>query len=394
MNNNTTNDKTTTWLVHYNEIGLKGKNRAYFEKQLTTNIKASLGQKNIKKAVTKRLQGKIILKTITTEKIRSALKNTFGIAWSAKVLPVKFGEIEKRIEKLASKKKFKTFAIRAKISHQSSKINKITSKQMEVNLGDVVRQKNLKKVDLTNPDVTFFVESGRDDELLVYTKKLPGPGGLPVGSGGKALCLLSGGIDSPVAGYKIMSRGAENLFVHFHSYPQTSIQSINKTKKIVQILKNYQPKKIKLFLVPILEAQKEIHLKVNKRFLIILYRRLMLRLAQRIAEKNNCQALVTGDSLGQVASQTIENIAVQDQAVSLPVFRPLIGLDKNTIISVAKKINTFQTSIQPHQDCCTLFIPSSPITRGRIEMVKKEEGKYNINKLMEVALKNTESVEI
>ena len=270
-----------------------------------------------------------------------------------------------------------------------------------------------KKVDLKNPEMTFYVEifSAQGQSLprqglslggaLVYTKKIPGPGGLPVGTQPKVAVLLSGGIDSPVAAYRIMKRGASIMAIHFHSYPFTSRASIDKVKELTKILAPYHGGKlIPLYVVPLADAQKQVVQKCQERYRVLLYRRLMLRIAKQIAQREGAQALVTGESLGQVASQTIENIVAVESSLRdgvpslrdgyLPIFRPLIGFDKQEIIEEAKRIGTYNISIQPHDDCCSLFMPKRVATRARAEDLDREEQKFDVKLLAENTLSNAE----
>ncbi len=264
----------------------------------------------------------------------------------------------------------------------------MNSQELNIKLGAFVNETFGKKVDLTNPDVTFYVEVFFGG-ALVYTERRPGPGGLPTGTQGQVAVMLSGGIDSPVAAYRIMKRGATIVAIHFHSYPFTTRASIDKVKELVGILSQYGGP-IKLYLVPLAEAQKAVVQNCEERYRVLLYRRLMVRIAEAIAQKEGVQALVTGESLGQVASQTLENIAVTDSATDLPVFRPLIGYDKEEIINEARRMGTYEISILPHDDCCTLMMPKNPATRARLSDVEREEAKLDIPALVSDALKRTE----
>ncbi len=220
----------------------------------------------------------------------------------------------------------------------------------------------------------------------------PALGGLPSGTSGKILSLISSGFDSPVAAWHLMKRGARVDFIHFHSYPRTGKESINNVKNIVQILNRYQTAS-DLYLVPLLDIQREIFSKCEGKYRILLYRRFMMRIAERVASDIRAGALVTGESLGQVASQTLENIRVTDNSVSLPVFRPLIGMDKVEIINGAKKIGTYEISSQPYEDCCSLFTPRHPATKARLQDIEFEESKLDVKKLIQEAIKKIEKVE-
>jgi len=231
------------------------------------------------------------------------------------------------------------------------------------------------------------------DKTYIYSEKIRGAGGLPVGVSNKAVVLLSGGIDSPVAARRIMKRGTKCIFVHFHSYPQTSKASEEKVEELSKILNEYQFKS-KLYLFPFLDIQKEIMVKTLASYRVIMYRRFMFRIAEAIAKKENALALVTGESVGQVASQTLENINVVNSVVDLPVFRPLIGYDKEEIIKEAQDMGTFELSIQPHDDCCTLFIPRNPMTRGKLKIAEAEEKNLDIDNLVKACLDKVKLIEI
>ncbi|MBU4141705.1 tRNA 4-thiouridine(8) synthase ThiI, partial [Patescibacteria group bacterium] len=248
------------------------------------------------------------------------------------------------------------------------------------------------KVKLKNPDINCFIEIV-EGKALIYFEKIKGLGGLPVGTSGKVLSLISSGFDSPVAAWRLMKRGARVDFIHFHSYPRTSKASINNVKNLIKILNKYQFNSI-LYLAPLLDIQREIFAKCEERLRIILYRRFMFRIAEILAWKIGAGALVTGESLGQVASQTLENIGVANNAVSIPIFRPFIGADKIEIIDEAKKIGTYEFSSQPYEDCCSLFTPRHPATKARLGQVEFEESKLDSEKLIKEAIEKTEKVEI
>ena len=242
------------------------------------------------------------------------------------------------------------------------------------------------KVDVHNPETYVYVDI-KQSAAYVYTDRIRGYGGLPIGTNGKGLLLLSGGIDSPVAGFMMAKRGVEISCVHYHSYPFTSERAEEKVKELAQILSRYMGK-IKMFSVNLLNIQKEINKKCPEDEMTILSRRFMMRIAEKIADYHGFNALITGENLGQVASQTIYGLNVTNRAVNLPVFRPLIGFDKVDIIKLAKDIETFETSIQPFEDCCTVFLPKHPVTRPKIEDIEKSEEALDINGLIEEGIKN------
>ena len=359
------------WVAHYHEIALKGRNRPQFLSKLAENIR------QITSAKAQIVPGRIIINT--DEEID--LSKVFGISSFSKAIMVKaeYEAIEKAIESVIPKD-FNTFAIQ---TTRGDKRFPLTSQKVNEKLGEFVMEKFNKKVDLTNPEVTFYVEIFEKGAIL-YTQRIPGPGGLPVGIQGKVGVLLSGGIDSPVAAWRVMKRGASVIAMHFHSYPFTSKASIDKVKELVEILNAFNGIEESYF-IPIADIQKEIVKNCNERYRILLYRRFMVKIAQRIALEKRLLALVTGESLGQVASQTLENIFVVDEASLLPIFRPLIGYDKEEIIKEAKAIGTYSVSIRPHDDCCSLFMPKQVIIRANLNDVKREESKLNIDELIESA---------
>ena len=244
---------------------------------------------------------------------------------------------------------------------------------------------------MKDQEYTLYIDILDNNKAIIYSDKIKGQGGLPSGTSGKVISLISSGFDSPVASFQVMKRGAKALFVHFHSYPQTNKASLDNVGKIVKILNKYQYKST-LYLVPFLNIQKEIHLKCNQSLKVILYRRLMIRIAENIAHKERARALVTGESLGQVASQTIENIQAVNEVANLSILRPLIGTDKEDIIDMSKKIGTFDISSAPYEDCCSLFVPKHPETRARIEDVLEEEKKLDIEKIIDEVMKEIEKI--
>lgn len=396
-------------ICHYGEIALKGKNRKFFEEKLVENIKKSLSKDSFD--FVKRISGRIIVKLTTRglqkkEEIKKSLKNVFGLSSFAfaELCPQSIEAMKKSALKILkdpvrdlSLSGVKTFRITAQ---RAEKDFPLTSQQINEKIGDYILKKLKTRVDLEKPEITCFVEianpirnlsgsNGARKYAFLYTEKIKGAGGLPVGVSGKVISLLSGGIDSPVASYYLMKRGAKVVFLHFHSYPQTDKASIDKVQRMAETLNKFQFDS-KLYLVPFLTIQKEILSKTQEKLRVVLYRRMMLRIAEEIARKEGALAMVTGENLGQVASQTLENIKAIEEAVNLPVFRPLIGFDKQEIINKAKEIGTYEISILAHQDCCSLFVPKHPETRAKLEEVKEAEGKLNIKKLIKEAIQKTE----
>jgi len=380
-------------ICHYAEIGLKGKNRKFFEEGLMGNIKTSFiinscnGIKNIR-----RISGRILIKIdkrAEEDKIRQALKNVFGIAYFS--FAVNCGqdmeEIKKKSFEILEDKEFKTFRVETK---RAEKDFYLTSQQINEQVGEYIFEKlnakSLKfRVNLKNPDITCFIEIVEKYAFL-YLEKVRGLGGLPVGVSGKAMSLLSGGIDSPVASFYGMQRGIKIIFLHFTSFPFTEQASIEKVKKIVKILNKFQFQS-NLYLIPFLNIQKEILLKTKAKLRVVLYRRFMFKIAEVLAEKEKIKALITGESVGQVASQTLENIGVIQETIKSLVLRPLIGMDKEDIIKKGKEIGTFDVSILPAQDCCQRFLPKHPETRANLKEVKEEEKKLDVKGLVKEAIK-------
>ena len=376
-------------LIHYHEISLKGRNRPFFERALLKNIKLSVPESSVSRADI--LFGRIVveLKDEADEKlIRENAWRVFGVAnfSFAFALPSDFEKLAEQTLEILKNKDFKTFRVTAK---RADKSYPLTSQEINEKLGALIVQELGKKVDLERPDLNCFVEVVGDTAFL-YFEKEKGPGGLPVGTAGNVLSLLSSGFDSPVASWQLMRRGCQVDFVHFHSYPSTSKESQENVREIIKVLNRYQFSS-KLYLVPFLDIQKEISVKSeNARFRVVLYRRFMMRIAQKIAEKEESGALVTGDSLGQVASQTLENIGVISQATTMPIFRPLIGTNKEDIIDTTRQIGTYEISSRPYDDCCSLFLPEHPETRAKLEVILEIEKKLDADKLINEAIEKVE----
>jgi thiamine biosynthesis protein ThiI len=270
------------------------------------------------------------------------------------------------------------------LTRRADKTFPLTSQELNCEIGAAVQEKHGFPVDLKNPELTIYIEV-LPEEIFFYTERVPGPGGLPVGSSGCVAALISGGIDSPVAAYRMMKRGCQVVFVHFHSHPYLTKTSQEKVIDLVQHLTRYQLIS-QLYLVPFGELQREVVLGAPAMLRVVLYRRLMMRIAGEIARQTKAKALVTGESLGQVASQTLDNLVVIEEASELPVLRPLIGLDKDEIIRHARQIGTYETSVIPDQDCCQLFIPKRPAVRTTIDQIKRAESNLDIDRLVKLAL--------
>ena len=380
----------TTILVRYAEIGLKGKNRRDFEHRLMANIQTKLGlaKSNLK------LENKQIIVSLSDKADLHQLKQVFGIAWFAPVqaCPSQLLAISKLAGKIAKAeiKSTHAFAIRAS---RADKQLSFTSQDIAEKVGEAVRKLTSAKVDLSRPDKTVYISASKA-QTYIFTQKLPGPGGLPIGSSGKVLSLLSGGFDSIAASYLLAKRGASVDFLHFHVFPKAAKVMQTKIKAITHQLSAITLSQ-QLFLASYLPFQMAI-LDLDKRHEkheLVVFRRLMVRVGEVLAQKHGYQALVLGDSLGQVASQTMENIIAVDQAVNLPIFRPLIGLDKQEIIDLVRKLNLEKTTNQPYKDCCSI-ISSHPATKANLKKVELIEKQINIQKITHETLQQTQIINL
>ena len=386
-----------TILCHYAEVGLKLGNRRFFENWLRQNIKAALNRTiPNKKFTVQRLYGRIMIELdddpiINQEEITQALSNTFGLAYFAfaKYVAQEIKGIREMALAALQDKEFDTFKIKTRRPDQQFLF---TAQQVNEDVGAFILSKMDKTVQLKDPDITCYIDIVQG-AVYIYTEKIPGPGGLPTGANGKVVGLLSGGIDSPVASILAMKRGAAVTFVHFHSVPLTTEESIEKVKQITTVLSHYQSR-IHLYLVALTPIQKEIMVKTKEKYRIILYRRFMFRIAEIIARKEKARALVTGESLGQVASQTLDNIAAIEAVSSMPILRPLIGLDKLEIINLAKDYGTYDISILPDQDCCSLFLPKHPATKAKKQFIEAEEENLAVDNLVQDAIDSIEIIKI
>ncbi|MFS8541194.1 MAG: tRNA 4-thiouridine(8) synthase ThiI [Tissierellales bacterium] len=381
--------------VSVGEIALKGLNRRYFEDKLISQLKSSL--KEVQHGRIYKEQGKIYIESDGDdyEEIISRVKKIFGIVHISPCIRVAkdIEELKKAVIEVMRNKKeegsVKTFKV------ETNRVDKqfpLKSPEVSRQMGAVIL-KNVEglSVDVNNPDIYVYVDI--KGHIYVYTDKIKGYGGLPVGTNGKGLLLLSGGIDSPVAGFLMAKRGVEISAIHFHSYPFTSERAEEKVKTLAKILSSYTGK-IKMYSVNILDIQKEINQKCPEDQMTILSRRFMMRIAEKVAIDNGIDALITGESLGQVASQTIQSLSVTNASVNLPIFRPLIGLDKTEIIEIAKDIETYETSILPYDDCCTLFLPKHPVTKPRLKDIEESEKNLDVEELINKALETMTVYEI
>ena len=372
------------FVCYFHEIILKRKNRAFFERRLKENVEKALA--GLPYASIRRLSGRILVELVPDspiEEVGARLQKVFGLvyccpAWSS---VQNMDQLQEDLWSLVQSQEFDTFKIDSRRANKKYPLN---SQQMNEHLGAVVGERSAKRVRLEQPDLTCYVDIVEDYAFL-YFEKLRGGLGLPVSSSGKVVVLLSGGIDSPVAAYKVMKRGCRAIFVHFHSLPHTTPESLEKVRQLVALLNDYQYRS-KTYMIPFADAQRQVVAFTPEGTRVILYRRIMMRLAEVIARREGAHALVTGDAIGQVASQTLENIRAISDATQLPILRPLIGEDKEEIVAVARRIGTFETSILPHEDCCSLFVPKHPETRARLEGIRRIEGELDIEKIVGDAL--------
>ena len=384
-------------LIRYGEIGTKGKNRHVFEQRLQANIQAAL--KSLGIAEVERTHARLYVPLqANLEDMVKRLERVFGISSFSPVVrvPLDVQAIEAAaLEVVAANLREKqldgsklTFKVNTR---RANKGFPVTSPIMSRDLGALLLQEFPQlSVDVHEPELTLEVEI-REHYSYVYTEKIPGPGGLPVGVSGRGVLLLSGGIDSPVAGYRMMKRGVAPIAVHFHSYPFTSERSKEKVLDLARVLSTYGGP-IPVHVVHFTEIQKAINEFCPGKLMITIMRRMMLRIAEAIARQQGAAALITGESLGQVASQTMESIIATNAVVQLPVFRPLIGADKMEIVDLAERIGTYKLSIQPYEDCCTIFVPRHPETHPKLPEVEKAERKLPVKALIEEALARTEVI--
>lgn len=370
----------TVLLVHYHEIALKARNRPFFVNQLVRNLKRATADFPVRRI--QKLPGRVLLELAgenAAQEVAERVRRVFGVAncCSALRCDLDLEALKDTAAKALAGRPFQTFRVTARRAYKTFPL---TSPQLNEILGTFVLERFPARVDLKNPELTLFVDI-LPKEAFIYLEKVPGPGGLPVGVAGRVIALLSGGIDSPVAAYRMMRRGCQVSFVHFHGAPFLDRRTQEKAREIVKLLTRYQYTS-RLYLVPFGEVQQEVVVNTPAPYRVLLYRRLMARIAEHLASLEGAKALVTGESLGQVASQTLENLTVIEEAVKLPLFRPLIGMDKEEITEQAKEIGTYEISIQPDQDCCTLFVPRHPATRATMDDIGRAEMTLDLDRLV------------
>ena len=376
-------------IIKYGELTTKKDNINYFLSCLKDNIVSSIGND----AKIKLDKGRMFIYTDKYDFVINKLKYVFGIHeinLGYKLDSNDIKEIENSLKKLIKEKDFNTFKVETKRSYKNYKM---TSMEISKYLGGIVlKNKDNISVDVHNPEVTINVEV-RSDSSYIYFDRIKGIGGYPVGSLGKGMLMLSGGIDSPVAGYLALKRGVRLEAVYFESPPHTSEAAKNKVIKLAQILTNYSGY-IKLHIVNFTEIQESIYKNIPHDYLITIMRRMMYRITEKLAKKNNAKVIINGESIGQVASQTLTSISVINNVINMPVIRPVACLDKLEIIDIANKINTYETSILPYEDCCTIFVPTHPVINPVLSSAEEYEKLINYDELISDAINNTKTIRI
>jgi tRNA uracil 4-sulfurtransferase len=376
----------TSIVVHYQEIALKGKNRPWFIGRLVRNLRRALSDLDI--IDVRALMGRIEIRlgpATSREAAGDRIRRTFGIAnfSYARRTTLDIDAIAMAILEDLRDRMCESFRVSVR---RADKRFPMTSPQVEREIGGRIKQARGWAVDLGSAELTIHIELLTNEAFYFFGKER-GAGGLPTGTAGRVTCLLSGGIDSPVAAHRMMKRGCAASFVHFHSYPILSRASMEKARQLVELLTTWQQRS-RLYLVAFGDLQQQVVLAVPGPMRVIVYRRLMLRIAEKIALARGAKALVTGEVVGQVASQTLENLQVIGSVATLPVFRPLIGMDKEEIMAEARALGSYAISIVPDQDCCTLFTPRNPLTRGRLPDVEAAERALPIDEMVDTAAAN------
>jgi thiamine biosynthesis protein ThiI len=373
--------------VHFHEIALKGKNRKVFEGQLRDNLHAALA--DLGDAKVRSVEGRVYVEIdVEPEVAIERINLVFGVAhcFVARRMERDLEKVAAHVIEAMRRREPASFRI---MTRRNDKKYPKNSVEIDREIGALVKQATGVPVKLSGAELVAHVIL-LNDEILVGTDKREGPGGLPVGTGGRVAALLSGGIDSPVAAWRMMKRGCHVDLVHFHSHPLVDRRSIEKAEELTEVLTRWQLRS-RLHLVPLSEMQTAARLHAPEPLRVLLYRRFMVRIAEAIARRNKCRALVTGESLGQVASQTLSNLAAVDAVATLPVLRPLVGFDKQEIIDEAERLETFDISVQPDQDCCRLFLPKKPAIHASAAQCAEAEEALDVTGLVTDALSRTET---
>ena len=376
-------------IVKTHELALKGKNRPWFMRRLVDNLRTATRGAGVSSV----WQGQMMVGLTLEDEdawtlVKQQVRDCFGVAKFYKTYsaPTDLDKVKEMLASWLEGREFDSFRITA---NRADKRFPIKSESINRDVGQFVKDLTGARVDLTRPEVQIFLEVV-PGEILVYFDEVRGHGGLPVGVSGLVSAMLSGGIDSPVAAWHMMKRGCRVHFVHFHSYPLVDRSSIEKAEELVQLLTRHQYGS-QLSLVPMGEAQKRIILETPPAYRVILYRRFMMRVTEALARSRGAKAIITGESCGQVSSQTLDNMAAIDAVANMPVLRPLIGTNKEEIITKAREMGTYPISILPDQDCCSLFVPRHPETRAKLETVERLESALPMDELVQQAVDNTQS---
>lgn len=390
-------DDRNIFIVRCGEVALKGMNKPYFERMLVERIRRML--KKYENTEVKRHEGLIFVRTdksFPKSEIIGQISKVFGVASISPAVEVetdleKIGEAAVKVMlELIEEKGVKTFKVEAK---RADKTFPVTSPEIGRKIGAaVLKGCKVLRVDVHNPDCLLFVDVRRE-KSYIYEQKISGFGGLPLGTNGKGMVLLSGGIDSPVAAWMMAKRGMMIEAVHFHSYPYTSERAQEKVEELASIVATYCGR-FKMHVINLLPIQEQIVQNCPEEETTILVRRFMMRIAEKVAQEKDCMMLITGENLGQVASQTAEALVVTDSSVKMPVMRPLIAMDKVDIMEKAQEIGTFETSIQPYEDCCTVFLPKHPTTKPKLEKIEVSESKLDVEGLIKAAVESKETITI
>ena len=378
-------------LIKYGELTTKKANRNLFIGKIYENMRTSLSNYDVR-IIKNRDRMFIETNDKDIDNVVNIVKNIFGIhsIVIARRVKTDIEEIYSSVLEITKKINFKTFKVE---TDRADKSFPVTSMDFSKNVGALIL-KNISdiKVDVHNPEYLLKIEI-RHDYTYIYEKEIKALGGYPVGIAGKGLLMLSGGIDSPVAGYLAMKRGIKLECIYFESPPHTSIAAKNKVKKLVSILNTYQAS-IKLHIINFTEIQEAIYKNINPEYMITIMRRMMYRISEKVLHENNCIVLINGESVGQVASQTLTSMSVINNVTTIPVIRPVACLDKLEIIDIAKKINTYETSILPYEDCCTIFLPKHPVINPKLEKALEYEKSFNYNEMIDKVILEKETITI
>ena len=371
-------------IVKTHELALKGKNRPWFMRRLKENLRQATENAGVSRV----WQGQLMI-GLTLEDdgcwgdVKGRVRDCFGVAkfFLAHEFSQDLDEVREALRNRLPELDFESFRI---VTNRADKRFPMTSPEVNRELGRFVECLTGAKVDLSRPDLSIYLDI-QTRGILLYFDETQAHGGLPVGTSGRVAVMLSGGIDSPVAAWHMMKRGCQASYVHFHSYPLVDRSSIEKANELAQMLARHQIKS-ELYLAPLSEIQKRIIVETPPSYRVLLYRRFMLRITETLARQAGAKAMVTGESCGQVSSQTLDNIAVVDKVADMPVLRPLIGMNKEEIVGMARNIGTFPVSIQPDQDCCSLFVPKHPETRAKLSVIERLEESLPVDEMVAESL--------